>query len=444
MIDQIDQALLRFQAALFARGLYSESHPAVREHETAAHTLLSGVLAGGGKVVVARVGDRVVCGGSVLPSSELFARGLFESLAKLRAESISFEAGLGADEVRDVLAQIAEASVKAHDALQIIGTPHIALGSVAGLHEDERGKGLRTAVETHTASLAGVWSGVSGTEQLDSAALSSVVQDICTAVIGCGDLMPRLAALKRYDEYTFVHTINVGILSASLAEAIGLRPQLVLDTAVAALLHDVGKSAVPEAILNKKGSLSDDEFKVMQTHPVHGARMLLNTGGVPDAAIMVAFEHHIHIDGTGYPKPRRGWKPHLTSQVVQIADVFDALRTNRPYRAALSLEESLGILNKGRGVRFDADLLDVFCERIARRMKRDGEQEGATATPTPVTESVGVSKDQPAAKPQPANVSARRNTRPWSPPPVQPGEAGHAPERATAPRVFTMPGVQAA
>jgi HD-GYP domain-containing protein (c-di-GMP phosphodiesterase class II) len=105
----------------------------------------------------------------------------------------------------------------------------------------------------------------------------------------------------------------------------------------------------------------------MEIHPVEGARMLINTPGVPDLAPIVAFEHHIRPDGGGYPKVPRGWRLSLASRVVQLVDVFDALRTNRTYRPGLPLPRIVEVMKSEVGTFFDADLLQVFLQEVVSR-----------------------------------------------------------------------------
>src|SRR5581483_8706154 len=174
--------------------------------------------------------------------------------------------------------------------------------------------------------------------------LADLVESIRLTVAVGEDVCRQLAELKNHDEYTFVHTVNVGILSAALGEAAGMSEEQIFQLTVAALLHDVGKQRTPLEILNKTGKLEEIERKRMERHTVEGAAILLSRKGVPDVAPIVAFEHHANLDGTGYPNLGRLARPHLASQIVHVADVFDALRTNRPYRAAMEPAKARAIL----------------------------------------------------------------------------------------------------
>ena len=197
--------------------------------------------------------------------------------------------------------------------------------------------------------------------------MSRLIANISASVASSRSSVLRLAAVKDMDEYTFVHTVNVSIQSAALAEAVGLASDDVHAVIEAGLLHDIGKALIPPSILGKKGMLSDEERAVVERHPVDGAAMLLERNHPNRLAVIVALEHHMHIDGTGYPAARRGQRPHLASQIVQVADVFDALRTHRPYRAALPHDVAMEVMWKNAGTKFDADLLTTFFERVATR-----------------------------------------------------------------------------
>ena len=188
----------------------------------------------------------------------------------------------------------------------------------------------------------------------------SIVRSLSVAMHGDQAFVIPLLRLKRYDQYTTTHAMNVSVLAMALAEQIGLGPHEVRAFGIAGLLHDLGKVAIPEEILNKPGKLSDEERAVMNHHPVDGARIILETGNQLDLAATVAYEHHIKLNGGGYPSFTYPRRCHQASDMVHVCDVFDALRTNRPYRAAWELDRVLGYIEERAGMEFDAELVKVF------------------------------------------------------------------------------------
>jgi len=206
---------------------------------------------------------------------------------------------------------------------------------------------------------------VDGTFQGD--VISEIVTVFLEQIQTGGSPLTMLASLKSVDEYTFTHAVNVGILTMSLAESLGFSGSHLKDIGTAALLHDVGKIQIPEEILLKKGALDSGEREIMESHSVNGARQLMKIKGLPRLALIVALEHHLKYDGGGYPHVKGKWQTNIISQIVSIADVFDALRTKRPYREAMSPDEVERILRLGSGVSFNPFLLEHFLEGIKNK-----------------------------------------------------------------------------
>ena len=145
-----------------------------------------------------------------------------------------------------------------------------------------------------------------------------------------------------------------------LAETLGFRSQDVRAIGVAGLLHDVGKVRIPLEILTKPGKLTEEERAIMNHHPVEGARFLMQSDDDLGLAATVAYEHHILINGGGYPKLHYPRDCAVASQLVHVCDVFDALSTKRPYRDAWPIEDTLAYLEVRAGTEFDADLVAAF------------------------------------------------------------------------------------
>jgi putative nucleotidyltransferase with HDIG domain len=180
-----------------------------------------------------------------------------------------------------------------------------------------------------------------------------------------GTVLPLLQ-LKNFDQYTTTHSLNVSVLSMGVAESIGCRKAEVRALGMAGLLHDIGKIKIPIQILTKPGTLSTDERRIINKHPIDGAKMILQSDDALDIAAVVAYEHHIMLDGGGYPTPHYGRDTALASRLVHVCDVYDALRTKRPYRDAWESETVLKYLLDHSGTEFDPDLVQAFIAMMRR------------------------------------------------------------------------------
>jgi putative nucleotidyltransferase with HDIG domain len=192
----------------------------------------------------------------------------------------------------------------------------------------------------------------------------AVVRSLSLAMHTQSQIRLPLLQLKSFDQYTTTHSSNVAVLAMGLAEYLGLGSREVRQFGVAGLLHDLGKIRIPKEILVKPGKLSDEEREVMQRHPVDGARLILERESQLTTAAFVAYEHHIMIDGGGYPRLRYARDCHYASKLVHVCDVYDALCTDRPYRAAWESSRALSYIGERAGVEFDPEIVQAFSELI--------------------------------------------------------------------------------
>ncbi len=163
------------------------------------------------------------------------------------------------------------------------------------------------------------------------------------------------------------HIDRVALGAAMLGELAGLTPDQCELIRLAAPMHDVGKIGIPDAVLNKPGKLTDDEFDLMKTHTTIGHQILAQSERpIMRAAAIIARQHHERWDGHGYPDGRAGEDIHVFGRIVSVVDVFDALTSDRVYRPAMSLAEALAIMTEGRGSQFDPRLLDLFQTHLDR------------------------------------------------------------------------------
>jgi HD-GYP domain-containing protein (c-di-GMP phosphodiesterase class II) len=182
--------------------------------------------------------------------------------------------------------------------------------------------------------------------------------------------LPQLAHSETNSSYLAAHAINVSLLAMSLAEFTGLDETAIRELGIAALLHDVGMSLMPQHLLLKAGQLDQDERQVMHQHPVAGARLIIEANDPSlDTAAIVAYEHHLRLDGTGYPALRYPRTPHFASQLVQICTTFNALRSRRTFRSPWPDEFILSFLTGRAGVEFDTDLTNALRRMLEQRQE---------------------------------------------------------------------------
>lgn len=215
--------------------------------------------------------------------------------------------------------------------------------------------------------------------KLPLAEAEAVVRSLSMAMHGDQEMILPLLQLKEFDEYTTTHSLNVSVLTMALAESLGLAAQDVRTFGIAGLLHDLGKVKIPEEILNKPGKLTDEERKVMQAHPVEGAKLIIESGRHLDLAAAVAHEHHIMINGQGYPVRHYTRDCHKASKIVHVCDVYDALRTRRPYRDAWESEKILTYISERAGTEFEPEAANAFVSMMRKL------ESGIQISPLPAT-----------------------------------------------------------
>ena len=204
--------------------------------------------------------------------------------------------------------------------------------------------------------------------KLPLAEAEAVVRSLSMAMHGDQEMILPLLQLREFDEYTTTHSLNVSVLVMALAEYLELAQQDVRTFGIAGLLHDLGKVNIPPDILNKPGKLTDQERQVMQNHPVEGAKLIIESGRRLDLAAAVAHEHHIMINGHGYPTRHYHRDYHKASNLVHVCDVYDALRTKRPYRDSWESERVLTYIEERAGTEFEPAAASAFV-RMMRKVE---------------------------------------------------------------------------
>ncbi len=174
--------------------------------------------------------------------------------------------------------------------------------------------------------------------------------------------------IEMKDGYTEGHCARVKSWAAGIGRGMGLPQSGVDDVVIAAMLHDIGKIGVPDAILNKPAKLDEGEFKVIQEHPARGAGVMASFTRFAGAAAII-HHHHEAYDGTGYPAGLRGEKIPVGARIVAVIDAYDAMTSTRSYRSAMPSETAMAILRENRGTQFDPEVVDTFCRLLTVGME---------------------------------------------------------------------------
>jgi HD-GYP domain-containing protein (c-di-GMP phosphodiesterase class II) len=204
-------------------------------------------------------------------------------------------------------------------------------------------------------------------------------------------LASLVQAIEAKDAYTSNHSCNVSKFAEHLAQALGLPESECDEITNGGLLHDIGKIGIPDAIINKPGKLTAEEFAVIQQHPVIGGRIVKPLDG-GEALLPPVRYHHESWDGTGYPDGLHGEQIPLAARIIAVADVFEAVTSDRPYRKRMPIEGAVRILKEEAGRKLDPQLVDTFCSEVIPKIKDsllEPRAETATKPPPPLLRPSG-------------------------------------------------------
>jgi putative nucleotidyltransferase with HDIG domain len=192
-----------------------------------------------------------------------------------------------------------------------------------------------------------------------------IAEQIVDSILNREEHLMDMIEIKSYDNYTYTHSLNVGILSAMLAGEIGITRNRLEDLALCALMHDIGKIDIPIEIINKNGSFTPTEFDVIKTHPLKGVERMRKCYNLSTEVLPGIQSHHEKIDGSGYPYGHSGKQIPLFGRILAVADVYDALTSQRSYRKAWHPKEALEYIIAGSDSQFDCDLVNAFSHIIS-------------------------------------------------------------------------------
>ncbi|MCP9449005.1 MAG: HD-GYP domain-containing protein [Nitrospira sp.] len=236
-----------------------------------------------------------------------------------------------------------------HDRSAKEGGEAVSLGSAGDVTPEPASfdEELKTAKEVYRAAKAviqGAMQDVRLGRAINMEAVDRVVSDMAESVLRNLDALTSLSRLKRFDEYTFYHSVNTSLLAMSLGRDLGFTKSELHQIGVGALLHDIGKTKIPNELLNKPGRFEPDEMELMKQHVLRGVEILSNLTGLAEAHAKPALEHHERVDGTGYPFGRSKDEISRFGLMASIVDIYDAITSDRCYHRGRPPHDALQYL----------------------------------------------------------------------------------------------------
>jgi hypothetical protein len=377
-ISAVDRLVVSLVAGINMRALYGSEHPALASHVERILEAVGAACQERSKdsLTFLVVGPDLVVENQPLRTGSLYHQQFIRALTRRGVERLTVARGLDAEECVRFLTPMALGGVPVSTRYIVVGRVDLQAGALEGLGGGP-GSGRDSAIDALTGE------SVDGAREAFTefrtdwrgglARVEQVVWSLMEALQRATREILPLAPLKSHDDYTFVHSVNVSLLTLAQARSVGIEGGRLHAVGLAAFLHDIGKLKIPLEVLNKPGKLDGDEWRMMMGHAQEGATHLCGVEGSHPLAVLVAYEHHLRYDGRpNYPVPRVGRRPTLASQMTAIADVYDAICTTRPYARARSREFAVGVLTERMGTFHSPALVANFV-----RMVGPGGAEGA-------------------------------------------------------------------
>ena len=359
-------------------GLYPTGHPLIEEKLRELDAALQRRFAHAPAVQVDVVrGDVHIDGDSFRHENRVHAH-LIEELTGIGIHSIRIESGVTTDELRATAEFLWQFDGRhggdaVRERLSKAGVKHVTLGRIVPLDTkwparawpDTPTGPVDPAYEEALAMTQEAFAHVSAGGDLDTNAVRDTVQMLVRRVASSNAALGHVLAVKQYENLTWCHSVNVSMLSLLIGRQIGLDGQQIVALVEAALLHDIGKTRVPLEVVQKPGALDRSERKLIEAHAAYGGEILAGTAGLRPLTPTVALEHHRSITGGGYPDLGAGVIPHPMSQIVSVADVYEALTGARSYKEPTPPERACVILARIAGEQLNSSLVKAFVSMVS-------------------------------------------------------------------------------
>jgi len=365
--DKIKELVILLFSQIQLARIYPADHPKLKEGLDRSFALLDKLLGLNREIIIGFIGEEIAFEREIFFELTERFRTMISELKAKGVEKIVFEPGLRPVDLHlftVVLSQKQDQSVKLEEELSVRGVKHISFGKVqAAVIKDEQVK--KEEEENFVSDIVGSFKSMLSGEAVDMIKLKLTIDNFYKSMSGGNKMFLGADLIRKYDLSTFLHSINVSLLSMFFVSKLGYKKDNILNVGMAALLHDIGKIAISQNIVKKPGGLTDEEFARIKSHTSLGAAMLLKyldtLGPLP---LVVAYEHHINYDLGGYPQRGFPVMPNLISRIITICDFYDALRSRRSYKKQFSPEKIYSIMQEEKGVKFDPFLVTRFFQEL--------------------------------------------------------------------------------
>ncbi|MBU1615306.1 HD domain-containing protein [bacterium] len=377
-LEAFEEVVKCLSGAVAGRALYPLGHPTVLSATEKTYHILAKLLKKRKEFSLGRIENELVFEDiSISGETNTSLKGFIEHLKERAVERISFFSGLKIEELKQFIETLSlspkELTGKGglSKDLSREKITSITCGSfyLPEVQKKERLPALssKDPKELYAQSLVPIKeliSCIKSGKSVDLKGVSKVIQGLVDNISFDKTALFNLALLKAHDDYTFTHALDVSLLNMAQGKMLGFKENILHDLGMAGILHDVGKEFVPGEILRKPSKLTEEEMEAMKKHPVDGAKLLRKTKYAGDLACIVAFEHHLCYDLSGYPTLSRKRKLNLASMITTISDHYDALTTTRPYKKSMVQEKALRLMLGFSGKIFEPILLSHFIRAI--------------------------------------------------------------------------------
>jgi HD-GYP domain-containing protein (c-di-GMP phosphodiesterase class II) len=368
--DKVEILIKNLAGAMHISDMYGEKHKMARESIEGLYSVIRDILKNGKRITIGIIGGEVAYEKQPFYETSKRVKGFIDRLRKLTIEKLTFLDGVEEKELEAFVALLSLRSSKedVKKCVEADAFAHIKIGKIGVSEEEDEDRSpdkdvnvmVEEAYRDGTDILNDTADRLRDNKPIDLSSARQFMSGIVGALLKNKDILRVLTSTRSHDESTFVHQVNVAIFTMLQAEALGMEEADLNDIGIASLLHDAGKLAITGDVIRKKEELTKEDKVAITSHPLNGAKILLETPGIGVLAAIAAFEHHIRYDLSGYPRKLYGSSVNFITMLTTIADYYDALRSERSYHEGAAPEKVYADMKELSGKFFHPDLLENF------------------------------------------------------------------------------------